>query len=548
MTPRQLLTRYSFQSLFRSEALSEAGVDAYRAWLLSIVIALVCFHLYLARLLAVKYGRVTAASYQSFLAADELFYLSAGFVFVLLIATLQWQALFPTERDHQILSPLPIHRADIFLARITALAAFLSMFLLAFNLPPVLILTVFARATNPWAHLISGLGASVHAFFLVLALQGVCLTILPHRWRSAASFFLQSALLAAAIALVPIVWHIPGLFRLLDTHADWLTWLPPVWWLGVCETLRGSPAPWYHALSNRALTASAISLAIAALTYLHLYRRFADFASPPQSRSPRQSPLLQLARRDDSATLAFLAWTLARSAQHRLILSAIAAIGASLALDGFLSTYIRQWTRGRGAAGLFLETSLALPLLLTFSLTAALRMSFRIPHEWRANWVFRLTEQTPARPDQLEATVAAMYLFAVLPSALVALPFQLTALGIAKTLAAAPILLAINGILVEYTLQDWQRLPFTATYAPSNRPAAVSFVFFITAFSIYGYGNATLVNHLLNTPHQWLLAVAAFSALWVYLRRKRRAHWGYEPFAFNDDGDPAVQVTNFAPE
>ena len=34
MTPRQLLTRYSFQSLFRSEAMSESGVDAFRALLL----------------------------------------------------------------------------------------------------------------------------------------------------------------------------------------------------------------------------------------------------------------------------------------------------------------------------------------------------------------------------------------------------------------------------------------------------------------------------------------------------------------------------------
>lgn len=77
MTPRQLLTRYSVQSLFRSEAFSEAGVDGYRTWILSVGIALFCFHLHLARLLAVKYGYLASLKnvqyFQSAVAADELF-------------------------------------------------------------------------------------------------------------------------------------------------------------------------------------------------------------------------------------------------------------------------------------------------------------------------------------------------------------------------------------------------------------------------------------------------------------------------------------------
>ena len=552
MTPRQLLTRYSFQSLFRSEAMSEAGVDAFRAWLISIGIAIVFFHFHFARLLAKKYGFIAQskdqALFRAAVAADEMFYLSASFVFITLIATLQWQSLFPGERDFQILSPLPIRRSDIFLARITALATFLSLFLLAFNLPPAIIFPTLARTQRFDAHLVSGLGASLFAFFSVLALQGICLTILPHRLRSSASFLIQSTLLVATIALIPIVFHMPGLHRLLATRAEWLTWIPTVWWLGVSETIRGSQDPWHHAMSNRALTAAAISVVIAITTYLYLYRRFSDFAQPARAVSPRRSPLLFLARRADSATLAFIIWTLARSAQHRLILSAIAAVGASLALDGFFSTYIRQWTRGRDAQGLFLETALALPLLLTFSLTAALKMSFRIPHEWKANWIFKLTETTPARPDQLEAAIAAMYWLAVVPATLIAIPFQYAALGPAKTLAAVPLLAAINACLVEFTLQDWQRLPFTATYAPSHTPAAMSFVLFITAFSIYGYGCAAIVGQLILKPLPWLIAAAALSAIWLFLHRKRRSHWGHEPFTFADDGDPTVQVTNFAPE
>ena len=552
MTPRQLLTRYSFQSLFRSEAFSEAGIDGYRAWIISVGVALFCFHLYLARFLAKKYGFLAATRdfqrFQSAVAADELFYLSASFLMITLVATLQWQSLFPGERDFQVLSPLPIPRADIFLSRLTALGLFLSIFLVTFNLPPALAFPAFATGPFPMAsfgqrlaaQVVSGLGVSLHAFFAVLALQGLCLTLLPHRWRSAASFFIQSALLTATIALIPVVWHIPGLNRLLDTRAGWLTWIPSLWWVGVCEVLRGNPDSWFQLLANRAITIGALSIAIAAATYFLLYRRFSDFAQPPRPVSPAGSPWLFLARRDDSGMLAFIVWTLTRSAQHRLILSAIAAVGASLALDGFLSGYIRQWTRGRDAQGLFQETALALPLLLTFSLTAALRMSFRIPHEWRAHWLFRITEAAPTRPDQLEAAVAAMYWIAVLPSMLIALPLQ--------PLAALPLVLGCNICLVEFTMQEWHRLPFTATYAPSHRPAALSFVFFVVAFSSYGYGLAAIIHRLLKNPLHWTIAVAALFTAAFLLRRKRHSHWGHEPFTFSDDGDPTVQVTNFAPE
>ena len=552
MTPRRLLTQYSFQSFFRNEAMSEAGVDAYRAWLISVGIALVCFHFHFARVLARKYGFLAKMNdptlFRSATVADEIFYLSASFVFISLIATLQWQSLFPGDRDFQVLSPLPIRRADIFLARISALAMFLVLFLLAFNIPPGLLFPFLARQQNGWAFLLCGFGASLQAFFSVLALQGICLTFLPYRFRFKISFFIQATLLVAAIALIPIVWHMPGLHRLFDTRAEWLTWIPTVWWMGVSETLNGSADPWHHAMAQRAYVMLATAIGIGVISYLNLYRRFSDFAAPALPANSGPSRLLWLARRDDSAMSAFLLWTLARSAQHRLILSAIAAVGASLALDGFISTYIRQWTRGRDSQGLFVETALALPLLLTFSLSAALRMSYRIPHEWRANWIFKLTENGPSRPDQLEAAVTTTYWLAVVPATLIAIPFQLVALGPLKAAAAIPILLLINVCLVEYSLRDWQRLPFTSTYSPSHTPAAISFILFLVAFSIYGYGGAGVVGRIIRAPLPTVIAIAVLAFVWRILRRKRRGHWGFEPYSFSDDGDPAVQVTNFAPE
>ena len=46
-----------------------------------------------------------------------------------------------------------------------------------------------------------------------------------------------------------------------------------------------------------------------------------------------------------------------------------------------------------------------------------------------------------------------MFCLAVVPATLIAMPFQYAALGPAKTVAALPLLAAINACLVEFTLQ-----------------------------------------------------------------------------------------------
>jgi hypothetical protein len=68
------------------------------------------------------------------------------------------------------------------------------------------------------------------------------------------------------------------------------------------------------------------------------------------------------------------------------------------------------------------------------------------------------------------------------------------------------------------------------------------------AFSSYGYGLAAIIQKLITNPLHWTIAVAALTTAAILLRRKRRSHWGHEPFTFSDDGDPTVQVTGFAPE
>lgn len=559
MSPRALLVRQFFWGLFRSEAFSEAGAGGYRTWLISAVSAFIGFHMMFARVMSKKYSYLLTQSdpavFLSAFRADELFYVSASGLIIALITALQWQSLFPGERDFHVLTPLPLRRADIFLARLAALGIFLSIFLLAFSLPPALVLpAVGSRVSSGpvfprfFAHVIAGVGAGLQAFAGLMAVQGLCLTLIPHRWRSGVSHFIQAVVVVVALALIPVVWHIPGLNALIDARPEWMAWIPAAWWMGVCETLRGGNDPWFAMLASRAWIALALSVVTAAVTYLILYGRFSDFAAPPLQRTPKPSRLLALVRRDDSGSLAFLAWTLTRSPQHRLLLSAIAATGASLALDGFTSAYLRQWLRGRDPQSALAETSLALPLLLVFSLCAGFRLAYRIPAQWPAHWIFRIAEDAAERPSQMEASVTAQYWFAVVPALLIGLPFQWATLGWERTTAALPLLLGFSACLIEGTMRDWGHLPFTAIYAPTNRPAAMTLILFFTAFGVYGFGSAEIIRRCTMKPLMWLIVAGLLLLVWSRLRAWRRSHWGVEPLSFAADASPPVLVTGFAPE
>jgi hypothetical protein len=516
MTVRRVLREHFFAGYLRSEMLSEAGIDSYRTWLISAGAALPAFHAQFARLRARGHGTD----------ADELFVMAASFATMLLVASIEWQSLFPSARDAQILSPLPLRRSEIFGAKLAAMGRFLAMAFAVANLIPVL--------TYPTAaHLTGAIGAGLQAVLLATAVQGICLLALP----PAFGFPAHSALLLVCVASLPLLVHVPGLQALVAARPEWLGWMPPMWWLGVTEQMRGSTDPWHAALAWRGWTALGVTGAVTLASYWWLYRRFGEYASPPQARRRRGSWFGALARLNDGGTLQFLTMTLARSPQHRLLVLAIAGGGLAFAVEGTIAGLLKGRAPEAGAA-------LALPLALGMGMITALTTVFRLPVEWRAHWVFRTTEDPAMRRRQLESAVHAVYLYGAAASVLIATPL----LAVTGNLAAAPLAFGMLAWLTEYRMMTWYRIPFTSTYAPSSWPVAITIVIFLAqliAFLTFGAG---ILRAATGDPVRWMGMGLALAAGWTLLRRKRHSHWGDEPLLFEDDGDPEVLVTKFAPE
>src|SRR6266849_9959671 len=137
------------------------------------------------------------------------------------------------------------------------------------------------------------------------------------------------------------------------------------------------------------------------------------------------------------AIFTFIAKTLARSRQHRLVLSAFAALAVALIFESFVSLVFARGFRGFSVQTPALRQAVvSAPLALSLFVLAGFRYLFRLPVELRANWLFRINEPGN-RLIFLAAVERFLILCAVAPVALLTLPLEVSLLGPAEGFAAA---------------------------------------------------------------------------------------------------------------
>src|ERR1039458_4294426 len=75
------------------------------------------------------------------------------------------------------------------------------------------------------------------------------------------------------LVLIVLSFNIQPQVTATVVRQEWARWLPPVWFLGLCQTMSGDPDPAMRALAHRALAALAMAVALVLLTYWMGYRR-----------------------------------------------------------------------------------------------------------------------------------------------------------------------------------------------------------------------------------------------------------------------------------
>ncbi|HEY9126917.1 MAG TPA: hypothetical protein VIM62_07305, partial [Acidobacteriaceae bacterium] len=378
-------------------------------------------------------------------ASDRYFFVLYSFIVMGLVATVEWEMLFPDRADFQILLPLGLRERELFWAKGKALLKFLGMFLIAANLFPTFF---YAAASTPprgpiWRnlgiHAAASLTAGVFAAFALLAIGGLAVCLIPPRWFRRASTIVQTLTVTAlACMFLPFPFFGSHMQMLLSSSAGIGRWLPPVWFLGFYERmLSGSAAP---SASAKFASLALWSLAIAVVTAVAVYplawarqRRRAmegDGRAQPQSNRSLLRPLLHRMLRmpQQRAVFHFVTQTITRSQRYQLYLAFYGGVGLALAICCALVLRERAGALGIGISEMGIRA--VLPLLL-FWMAMGLRTAFAFPVDMRARWVFPLSLKTSREMEQTQtARAGQLWLFLTQLGLIALFPLVLTAAGL----------------------------------------------------------------------------------------------------------------------
>ena len=411
------LTEHFFRALFDFGFLSDLAADSFKRVLIGSLGGFIAFGLLLTRAFMVKYavllGTGTPERYRRALLGDDMLIIGLPMLLVAFVTLLVSHSLFPDERDFRILGPLPVRRFVVFRAKLTALLMFAGLFTAAahVSLLPLTLLT----SLNPWgehnvllrliAWAIASVAGSVFAVLTITAVVGALVLALSRSQLQSLSTFMRSMVLGLLVVCLPLVSHLPTLGGALSNRAPWMLFVPPAWFLGLQRTLQGLADSWLVQLGVVGLLATLLAAAVVGVTYLVLFRQFERLMLRPAPTSPpwwradrlpvrsRVSPAFEGAYR-------FTVKTLGRSQLHQGVLVGLSACGVGLATIFLTSARLTT-------------SATFVPFVLMFACGVGVRAALALPIEYRANWIFQVTEERIARREQFRAVDRIVTLYVI---------------------------------------------------------------------------------------------------------------------------------------
>jgi hypothetical protein len=499
---------------------------------------------------------------------DHCRYVTMSMVVIGFVAVLEWDAMFLDRRDFAILTPLPVKAATLFTAKIAALLAFLSLFIVdVAGIPTVLYPAVETTGIQGShvsflhlcrmvaAHAVAVFSGSAFIFLFFVAVQGLLINLLRPRTFKIASLCFQ---LSAIILLLMALLLLPMTSTLVPTWkqapgAGGFIWYPPLWFVGVYQTLLGTGDAVFHSLARTA----AIALGLVALAcgagYILNYKRHTQRAleavdTHAAGRSWVAGAMrwmlthLVLRKPLERATYFFVTNTFVRSSKHRLYLAGYVGAGSALAALGIVQALVDREDPSVRAILFQPNTALlAIPLILSFFLLSGMRIVFTIPAELRANWVFQIAEDE----DRLDSFAGVRKVMIVRATLLLVALFPIYAIlwGWPPALQHLVFSLVLSLMLIELLMTNFRKIPFTCSYQPGRANITVLGILYGFAFTTYAYTMAALERWLMHDDVTWIafLVLMIFVLGGLILWRKDMLA-GESRIVYEDEPNPEVQT------
>ena len=539
----RLLTRH-FLRRFLDNDLISPHVDLHEN--VAVILAgIVSTAIFISFMLSLKYlaGYPAPAMTQIYAMGDKSFFVAAAMIVMALLAAMQWDALSLDARDAANLSPLPIERRTLVVAKIAALVLFASSFALALTVVPAFLYSILHITRLPVGivlivqvlatHLAIILAACVFGFATVVCVRELLRLVIGDRWFRRVSPLVQAALVLFLLSMLLLA---PGLQpRVAEswpkTGFATAHLLPPMWFIGLWESLTGelvvslrpsmpprvfernahyealyrTNIPVFAELGRMAIVGLVSVVLTAVATYMWNVRRVPQ--PPPASQRHRQaiSALTWLCAGRSPARAAgfsFALRTIARSAPHRL---AIAAAGAAALAMSFV--ILSQLTPQRV---LIHQTAVVAVLILGF------RHAVRMPAELRANWLFQMA-WSGAGDRYTSGIKRAGIVGLAVPAVIVLSPLAVSILGARDAAAHAAIGLMFAVALMEVLFVRTRQLPLVSQYVPGGNLKKLGPIGVI-AFFVFAYNFAWIELLALASTEGTVIMLAVLGAIYVAAR------------------------------
>ena len=359
---------------------------------------------------------------------DKYLFLSLAMAVTGIVTVLKWDQILPDSQDYLNLAPLPIRPRRILLANAAAILIAVVVVAVDVNALPAVLFPAFvtAAAGTSFAalaqfatiHAVSVLLASFFTICGVFALLGTLSALLPREMFRACSSWVRAIVLLALIALLLSGFTGAALVRGLELHPhSALRFLPPLWYLGLYQSLQHRASPALAGLAGRGLVAAGAAFGLMLVSYALSYRRRFRAVAETVGRAAEQrllglvlvvlDPFSRRASGFQRGCHRFVVRALLRNEAHRLALAVSMGLGWLLAFQHIASAPAPVLWDAPPAVEL-----LRAPLAAAYLLILGLRLAFELPAGVSANWIFQAILD-PRENDTLPVARLVMLTFLV---------------------------------------------------------------------------------------------------------------------------------------
>ncbi len=492
--------------------------------------------------------------------SDEYLFITLSMAVCGAVAAWKADSVFLDRRDYFTLTPLPVRTRTIMLANFSAVMLFSLLFTIDVNavsgwmFPAVVAAaegSVGYFALLGFSHVVAVGAASLFSFACVFGVIGLAMSLLPDAAFRRIAIHLNSAIVVAMLALLSTTYSMPQMIARGEPVAESaLRYVPSLWFVGLCQRLRGATTGVAVDLAPWAGIGLVIASAAAVVTYaVHFRRHFlrigemvdgpGETAGNTRWFAPVGALLeaLVLHTPFERAGFRFIFRTLARSPRHRLVLAGFIGAGAILSLQVLANG------RDEGNGALPNVAWLSVGFILNFCVIAGLRFVFDLPAELRANWTFQLLAEPAARCMPLARTV----LWTVVLSLTWTVEFGVYAgkWGGGVAVENAVVVAILSMLLADVTVVNFRKLPFTCEYPTFKQNAIAGLLVVGVAFVAFAFGVPVIERWALVNPWRLTVFVPLLAGGWYAIARYRSALDEAERQLTFDEGTPhAVQLLN----